>query len=86
MAISHHRKYNKEKNTKNFWYWGNSHEGVRVYGGKGMYFCCEMLSCTWKFLGSVYCAAFFLVCVHHVCVTFQAFFRSFTFQETVVKL
>ena len=51
VVISHHRKYNEEKN-KNFWYWGNSHKGVKIYGGGVMYFCYEMLSYTWKFLGS----------------------------------
>lgn len=76
VAISHHRKYNKEKKYKTFWYWGNSHAGVRIWGGGGMYFCYEMLSCAWKFLGCFWSMTFFLVHVHHVCVRLQACFRS----------
>lgn len=66
----------KTQNNKNFWFSGNSHEGVRIWGGRGSYFCYEVLSCTWKMLSRFWSVAFFLIYVHHVCVRLRAFFRS----------
>lgn len=66
-----------KKKNKNFWYWGNSHEGVKIYGGGRMYFCYEMLSYTWKFLGSFWSTTFFLVYIHHVCSDFRTFSSIF---------